>query len=65
MIGWINKSVEDEPMEQWLFVQTAEKAEATSETDLVMRSDRDIFAFTDRPHREHAYFTTKHFASLW
>ena len=65
MIGWINTTVADEAKPEWLFVQTAEKAEATSETTLVMLSGRDIFAFTDRPYREHAYITTKKFATLW
>ena len=64
-IGWINTTVADEAKEEWLFVQTAEKAEATSETTLVMLSDRDIFAFTDRPYRKHGYMTTEKFASLW
>ena len=35
-IGWINTTVADEAKEEWLFVQTAEKAEATSETTLVI-----------------------------
>jgi hypothetical protein len=65
MIGWINTTVADEAKEEWLFVQTAEKAEATSETTLVMLSGRDIFAFTDRPYRKHGYMTTEKFASLW
>jgi hypothetical protein len=26
---------------------------------------RDIFAFTDRPYRQHAYMTGEQFASLW
>ena len=26
---------------------------------------RDIFAFTDRPYRKHAYMTGEQFASLW
>jgi len=64
-IGWINTPVADEAKEEWLFVQTAEKAEATSETTLVMLSGRDIFAFTDRPYRKHGYMTTEKFASLW
>jgi hypothetical protein len=53
-VGWINTPVADEAKEEWLFVQTEEVAESTSETTLVMRSDRDIFAFTDRPYRKHA-----------
>jgi hypothetical protein len=26
---------------------------------------RDIFAFTDRPYRKHAYMTGEQFTSLW
>ena len=61
----INITVADEAKPEWQFMQTAEKAEVTSETTLVMLSGRDIFAFTDRPYRKHAYITTKTFASLW
>ena len=39
----------------WLFVQTAETAEVTSEDTLVMPVTREIFAFTDRPNRLHGY----------
>ena len=46
---WINASLVDEAKEERLFVQTAQKAEDTTEKALVMRSDWDIFAFTDRP----------------
>ena len=35
----------------WLFVQTAETAEVTSEDTLVMPVTREIYAFTDRPNR--------------
>ena len=60
----LDRSV-DEAKQEWLFVQTAEKAEATSETTLVMLSGRDIFAFTDRPYRKYGYMTIEKFASLW
>ena len=50
---------------QWLFVHTAEIAEMTSATTLVMPVTRDIFAFTDRPNRQHAYMNAHEYASLW
>ena len=42
---------------EWLFVQTAPTAEMTSDTTLVMPVTREIFAFTDRPNRQHGYMT--------
>ena len=54
----------DKPKEEWLFVHTAQEAQATSST-LVMPISRDIFAFTDRPYRKHIYLTGDKFASLW
>ena len=50
---------------EWLYVQTAETAQMTSDTTLKMPFTRDVFAFTDRPDREHAYFTAFEFASFW
>ncbi len=50
---------------EWLFVQTAPTAEMTSDTTLVMPVTREIFAFTDRPNRQHAYMTAHAFVSLW
>ena len=60
----LDRSVDQAKLD-WLFVQTAEKAEATSETTLVMLSRRDIFGFTDRPYRKYGYMTIEKFASLW
>ena len=54
----------DKPKEEWLFVHTAQEAQATSST-LVMPISRDIFAFTDRPYRKHIYLSGDKFASLW
>ena len=51
--------------EEWLFVHTAEEAQVTNNTTIVMPVTRDIFAFTDRPYRKHAYMTGQQFASLW
>ena len=50
---------------EWLFVHTSPTAEMTSETTLVMPVTREIFAFTDRPNRQHGYLTAHAFVSLW
>ena len=50
---------------EWLFVHTAETAEMTSDTTLVMPVTRDIFAFTDRPNRMHGYMNAHEFVTLW
>jgi hypothetical protein len=50
---------------EWLFVHTAETAEMTLATTLVMPVTREIFAFTDRPNRMHAYMNAHEFVSLW
>ena len=50
---------------EWLFVHTAQTAEMTSDTTLVMPVTRDIFAFTDRPNRMHAYMNAHEYVSLW
>jgi hypothetical protein len=56
---------EDAKPAEWLFVHTAQTAEMTSDTTLVMPATRDIFAFTDRPYREHTYLNAHEFVSLW
>jgi hypothetical protein len=56
---------EDAEPAKWLFVHTAETAEMTSATTLVMPVTRDIFAFTDRPNRMHGYMNAHEFVSLW
>ena len=50
---------------EWLFVHTAQTAEMTSDTTLVMPATRDIFAFTDRPNRMHDYMNAHEYVSLW
>lgn len=50
---------------QWLFVHTAQTAEVTSGTTVVMPVTRDIFAFTDRPNRMHSYMNAYEFVALW
>ena len=56
---------EDAKPAEWLFVHTAQTAEMTSATTLVMPVTRDIFAFTDRPNRMHGYLNAHEFVSLW
>jgi hypothetical protein len=56
---------EDKPAEEWLFVHTAQEAQVINTTTIVMPVTRDVFAFTDRPYRKHAYMTGEQFASLW
>jgi len=56
---------EDAKPAEWLFVHTADTAEMTSATTLVMPVTRDIFAFTDRPNRMHGYMNAHEFATLW
>ena len=56
---------EDAKPAEWLFVHTAQSAEMTSATTLVMPVTRDIFAFTDRPNRMHGYMNAHEFVSLW
>jgi len=49
---------------QWLFVQTA--ADFTSEGNTVtIPYEREIFAFTDRPNRRHAYLNATELDALW
>jgi hypothetical protein len=60
-----DKPAEDKPAEDWLVVHTADEARVTNNTTIVMPVTRDVFAFTDRPYRKHAYMTGEKFASLW
>ena len=50
---------------EWLYVHTAIEANATNSTTLVIPFTEDIFAFTDRPNREHKYISGDEFASYW
>lgn len=49
----------------WLFVHTAQTAEITSETTLIVPLTREILAFSDRPNRMHGYLSGHAFVSLW
>ena len=59
-----NNNVDDTQVE-WLYVHTAIEANATNSTTLVMPVTNDIFAFTDRPDREHKYISAYEFVSYW
>jgi len=59
-----NNNVDDTQAE-WLYVHTAIEANATNSTTLVIPFTEDIFAFTDRPNREHKYISAYEFVSYW
>ena len=59
-----NNNVDDTQAE-WLYVHTAMEANATNSTTLVIPFTEDIFAFTDRPNREHKYISAYEFVSYW
>ena len=59
-----NNNVDDTQVE-WLYVHTAIEANATNSTTLVIPFTEDIFAFTDRPNREHKYISAEEFVSYW
>jgi hypothetical protein len=59
-----NNNVDDTQVE-WLYVHTAIEANATNSTTLVIPFTEDIFAFTDRPDREHKYISAEEFVSYW
>ena len=64
MIGTLSVAVANEESPSWLFVQTA--ADFTSDGDtLTIPYEREIFAFTDRPNRQHAYLNAMELTSLW
>ncbi|MCL7407405.1 hypothetical protein MWN63_15640 [Paradonghicola geojensis] len=48
----------------WLFAQTSERGHIT-ENVLTVSAENDIFAFTDRPYRDHAYVAPSEFVELW
>lgn len=49
---------------KWLFVQTASGFTSEGNT-LTLPYEREIFGFTDRPSRMHAFLNASEFASLW
>ena len=50
---------------EWLYTHTSLDATATNSTTIVIPLSGDIFAFTDRPYREHKYISGDEFASYW
>ena len=48
----------------WLFVQTAPTFDATGDM-LTIPYEREVFAFTDRPNRQHAYLNATELTSFW
>ena len=50
---------------EWLYTHTSLDATATNSTTIVIPLTGDIFAFTDRPYREHKYISGDEFASYW
>ena len=50
---------------QWLFVQAASSTELLDDRTLHIPVEREIFAFTDRPAREHRYLNAHEFVALW
>ena len=60
----LSAAIAEEDPASWLFVQTA--TELTSDGDtLTIPYEREIFAFTDRPNRKHAYLNAMELTSLW
>ncbi|MEX0385883.1 hypothetical protein [Spiribacter onubensis] len=55
----------DDDRAEWLFVQSAEGVELVDETTLVVPLEREIFAFTDRPARDHRYLNAHEFVAVW
>lgn len=55
----------DDDRAEWLFVQSADGVELVDDTTLVFPMEREIFAFTDRPYRQHHYLNAHEFAALW
>ena len=50
---------------EWLYTHTSLDATATNSTTIVIPLTGEIFAFTDRPNREHKYISGDEFASYW
>ena len=60
-----DNNIVDDTQAEWLYVHTAMEANATNSTTLVIPFTEDIFAFTDRPNREHKYISAYEFVSYW
>ena len=56
---------EDPRAPEMLILHTAATAELISDTTLVVPFEQDVFAFTDRPYRQHEYLNATQFVALW
>lgn len=59
-----NAANADEQVPSWLFVHTASSF-VVDEAKVSVPFEREIFGFTDRPDRLHAYLNAHEFVSLW
>ena len=67
MLCWASLTAmaqEAQQSKSWLFVQTASEFSLEGER-LIIPYEREIFAFTDRPNRQHAYLNAHEFTALW
>ncbi|MEX0385886.1 hypothetical protein [Spiribacter onubensis] len=55
----------DDDRPEWLFVQSGDGIQLVDETMLVIPLEREIFAFTDRPARDHRYLNAHEFVAVW
>ncbi|MEX0385884.1 hypothetical protein [Spiribacter onubensis] len=55
-------AAESEP--EWLFAHTADVAEIRDGSLLALPMERDVFASTDQPDREHRYLNAHEFVAL-
>lgn len=55
---------EPEQASSWLFVQTASEFNLEGKS-LTIPYEREVFAFSDRPNRQHAYLNAHEFTALW
>ncbi|MBT7436257.1 MAG: hypothetical protein HN791_09355 [Gammaproteobacteria bacterium] len=56
---------EDPSAPEWLFVHTAATALIADKLTLIVPFQQDVFAFSDRPYRQHAYLNASQFVALW
>jgi hypothetical protein len=50
---------------EWLYIHTAETAKMVSDNTILIDTNRDIFAFTDRPNRLYRHFNPTDYVALW
>lgn len=55
----------DDDRVEWLFVHATNGTEVLDGNTLRIPVEREIFAFTDRPVRDHRYLNAHEFVSLW